>query len=523
MKRFSLLVFAHIIWLNVFSQNTVIPAPASYVKTEGIFSIGNEIQLITDQENLASVSRNFIESNRKYTGIICYIGSDNSERSKIFLTIDNQFSGKIESYHLSVKEKRVDIKANSANGVFYGLQSLLLMFVTAENNTIQCFEIDDTPDFEWRGLMLDESRCFFGKEKVKQILDYMAFLKLNKFHWHLTDVTGWRIEIKQYPKLTTVGAKGRMFDPEAPAMFYTQKEIREIIQYANDRFIEIIPEIDMPGHARAANMAYPEYSGGGSEKHPEFTFNPADEETFKYLSNILSEVGELFPSSYIHIGGDEVHFGNEQWNSLAQVKELMLENQLSSLKEVEEFFVRKVNTQLQKIDKTMIGWDEIVDSDVDNNHSVVMWWRHDKPEQLNLALNKGYRTVLCPRLPLYFDFDQFETHKYGRRWEGFCDLKSLYNYPDREHDLLNKFRGQIMGIQACIWTERIQNEKRLDYMLFPRIFALSEAGWTSEVNKSYESFENRLKTLLPFLEQTGIYYFNPFYPENTPEPYGRNP
>lgn len=523
MKR-NILFFAFLISNYLMAQNAIIPQPSNYTQQNGVFKYSHDIQVVASPE-LENEAKYFMDANRRFTDVVCYINSG-IERPIINLELNNKNIHSVDNkavYFLSVEPGKINLKSNSKKGIFFGLQSILMMFIADDNNEIDCCEIFDVPRFEWRGLMLDESRHFFGKQKVIQLLDYMALLKLNKFHWHLTDVPGWRIEIKQYPKLTEIGSIGNMYDPEAPSNYYSQEDIREVIEYAGERHIEIIPEIDMPGHAAAANRAYPEFSGGGSKRHPEFTFNPASEATFTYLSNILDEVGELFPSKYIHIGGDEVHFGNEQWNHLPEVQKLMKDYNMQSLKEVEEYFVRKVSKKLQQDGKVMIGWDEISGSNVDPDHSMVMWWRHNLPAQLDTALSKGYPAVLCPRLPCYFDFDQHESHQYGRRWSGFSDLESLYNYPCLEDNKMELYNNQILGVQACVWTERIQNEKRLDFMIFPRIFALAEAGWTINKNKSYETFSEKLKNIIPFLYLSGLYYFNPFNPEQTPEPYGRNP
>ena len=522
MKLIFILSFIVLLSGQIFAQS-IIPEPTKYLQNQDFFKYENEVRIVYESPDLEEEVKYFIESNRKFTDVICYVGSENAERPVVELILNEDLKDMDGGYLLDVKPDKIELKSDSEEGIFCGMQSILMMFISESDKKIACCSIKDQPRFNWRGLMLDESRYFFGKQKVKQLLDYMALLKLNKFHWHLTDSPGWRIEIKQYPKLTEVGAVGVHFDRKSPAVFYTQKDIKEVIQYAKDRYIEIIPEIDMPGHATAANRAYPEFSGGGSEKYPDFTFNPADEATFEYLSNILDEVGSLFPSKYLHIGGDEVHFGNKQWNDLPEVQKLMKKHKMETLKDVEDHFVRKVSKQLQQNNKIMIGWDEIAGSNVNVDHSVVMWWRHNMPDQLNIALEKGYQTVLCPRLPLYFDFDQHESHQYGRRWGGFCDLESLYNYPNREAEQVDKYTDQILGLQACVWTERIQSEKRLDYLIFPRIFALSEAGWAGGETKSYQQFLNRLEKFMPFLDQSGLYFFNPFNPETTPEPYGRIP
>jgi hexosaminidase len=369
--------------------------------------------------------------------------------------------------------------------------------------------------------MLDESRHFFGAAKVKQLLDMMALHKLNIFHWHLTDVPGWRLEIKKYPRLTTVGSMGNQSDPLADAKFYTQEQINDIVKYASDRFIQIVPEIDMPGHAGASNRAYPEFSGGGSRDYPEFTFNPGYEGTYAYLTDILKEVTEMFPSPYIHLGGDEVHFGNQQWNTNPRVRALMLKFNLPDLKAVEKYFVRRMSDTIQSLKKITIGWDEIIDAGISPENSIVMWWRHDRQDQLKDALSGGYRVILCPRIPLYFDFVQFKEHKWGRRWRGkFSDLENIYRFPPDTLNGLKESAKQVIGLQANIWTEVISTDKRLDFMTYPRLSALAEAAWTRAELKNYADFLIRLKPMLNYLDNKEIYYFDPFSPGHNPEPPG---
>lgn len=370
-----------------------------------------------------------------------------------------------------------------------------------------------TPRFEWRGFMLDESRHFFGKEKVKQYLDLMEKLRLNVFHWHLTDVPGWRIEIKRYPKLTTIGARGNWHDPNAEPAFYTQEDIREIVAYAAERHIMVVPEIDMPGHATAACRAYPELSGGGDG----FTFHPCREETFQFISHVLDEVVELFPAPYIHIGGDEVHFGNQEWFTDPYIQSFIQSHKLVNESGLEHYFVRRAADIVASKGKTMIGWDEIVDAEVSPQKAMVMWWRHDRKYQLVKALERGYRVILTPRLPMYGDFVQFPTHRVGRR-ESCNMLENVYCFPDPLLHLAKGYESQLMGLQCCMWTERIADPHRLDFMTFPRLFAVAEAAWTPVNQKNYGRFLKRLMDWLPLLQQLGISYFDPFAPLSTPEP-----
>jgi hexosaminidase len=423
-----------------------------------------------------------------------------------------------EGYRLDVTPHGVKIEASAVHGIANGTQSLRQLFEASA--TLPCVSIIDAPRYSWRGLMLDESRHFFGVEQVRKLLDRMAFYKLNRFHWHLTDSPGWRVEIKKYPKLTSVGGRGNHSNKNAPVCFYTQDEIREIVEYARVRQIVIIPEIDMPGHAAAANRAYPEFSGGGSKRHPDFTFNPGKEGTYDYLSDILKETVDLFPGPWLHFGGDETHFGNMQWSSLPDVKARMQREGYSTLVEIEHYFNRRMANVIEGLGKTTIGWDEVTGSGITAEQAMVMWWRHDKQSGLDSALSKGFKVILCPRIPCYFDFVQHSSHRIGRRSRGkHSDLPGIHAFPD---DLIGKYsasqRSQIMGIQACVWTEKIKDVKRLEFMILPRMAGLAEAAWTQKAEKDYKDFLERLGSHLTYYKRWGTYYFDPFNPKAVKEP-----
>lgn len=430
-----------------------------------------------------------------------------------------------EGYRLSVNKDQIIIKALTGHGTFNALQTLRQLMLWGEKSEegikIPCCEIKDSPRFTWRGFMVDESRHFFGKEKIKQLLDIMALHKLNTFHWHLTDEPGWRVEIKKYPNLTLVGGKGNYHDPEAPAQFYTQNDIDEIVKYASARYITIIPEVDMPGHAGAANRAYPEFCGGGSQKLPNFTFNPGKEGTYGYLTGILREISQIFPSSYLHVGGDEVHFGNEQWSTNPDVQELMKNKNLKDLKEVEFYFNHRMADSVKSLHKTLVGWDEIADTGLDPSNSVVMWWHSDKTSQLLKALRANYKVVLCPVVPLYFDYVQNKSHAWGGKLSGIgCTIENVYNFPPDALPGLKQYKNQVLGIQANLWSEVIQNYDRFDFMTYPRLCALAESAWSAASVKNFGDFAPRLKKMLTYFDQLKINYYNPFDPTKSPEPKG---
>ena len=516
-RSFSLLLgcllFARI--TSAQQQCPIIPLPEQYEQVNGQFLLNDNTPIVVTDMGLEAAAYTLQKQLLKYTGARVSIQT-RAARPSIILRRQKGLAN--EAYTLSMSGKSVEISATSDEGIFYGTISFLQLARKAKGQPIACWNIKDAPLYRWRGFMLDESRHFFGKEEVKKLLDEMAFYKLNRFHWHLTDEPGWRIEIKQYPRLALVGGIGSYTDSTAPAKYYTQQDVEEIVAYARERQITVIPEIDMPGHATAANKAYPEFSGGGSARYPEFTFNPGREGTYQYLSNVLKEVDALFPSQMIHIGGDEVSFGTEKWKTDPDVQALMKKENLPTLEAVEHYFVKRMADTLLRLNNLVLGWDEVTASALPAKQTIVFWWRQEKPEQLQNALDKGYKVVLCPRLPFYYDFVQDSSNLVGRRWSGsFNPLRSIYEFSTAKFPAaVNGNNPLIEGIQANLWTETIASVQRMHYMTFPRLLALAEAAWTSPDKKDFVQFEKRLKGFLPLLKQQGIYYFD--NPKQTPEP-----
>lgn len=498
-------------------QVRVIPYPTQVTVQDGFYAIksGQKILCATDElKNEAA----FLQKKLAEQGLNLKIAYGKASGKGISLGIDQTLAK--EGYKLNIERKRVSIVGGSSAGVFYGIQTLLQQ---QANGGLKCESISDAPRYEWRGYMLDEARHFSGEKRVKQLLDLMAYYKMNRFHWHLSDAQGWRIEIKKYPKLATIGGIGTHSDPETPAQYYTQDQIRDIIVYAKERHIEIIPEIDMPGHATAANKAYPEYSGGGTEEHPEFTFNVGKEETYTYLTDILKEVADLFPSPYLHIGGDEVAYGSQAWETDPHVQALLKREGLKTVKEAERYFMQRMTKVVNKLGKTLVGWDELLDLNVDKGKTIIMWWRHDKPDYLRKSLDHGYATIMCPRKPLYFDFIQHDGHKWGRIWDGFCPLEDVYAFPDKWFAAWGVSANElshVKGIQANVWTELMHTKERVDFMTFPRLCALAESAWSVPGVKDYAQFQTRLNDAFTLFDKLGIYYFDPRQPEHHPEPAG---
>ena len=497
----------------------VIPMPAQTEMTAQTYSLRNKPVIGIDSDDLSGEYSYLAEQLRR-VGYRTTMARNAKTKRDIVLCIAPELKGK-EEYRLTISAQGIVIRGGSPAGVFYGVGTLLQM---VENNDLKIGEIHDAPRYAWRGYMLDEARHFSGEKRVKELLDLMARFKLNRFHWHLTDAQGWRIEIKRYPRLATIGGRGNHSNPnEQLAKYYTQEQIRDIVAYAAERHIEIIPEIDMPGHATAANRAYTEYSGGGSKEFPDFTFNVGKEETYEYLTNILREVRDLFPSKWMHIGGDEVAYGIEAWETDPHVQALLKREGLKNVKEAERYFMHRMTDTVAALGKTLIGWDELMDLNVKQESSVIMWWRHDRPNYLHKALDNNYTTVICPRKPLYFDFVQHSSHNVGRIWDGFCPLEDVYAFPDKWFEMWNvneERQHHIIGMQANVWSELMHTKQRVDFMTFPRLCALAEAAWTNPERKSYENFTLRMEDVYRLFDDMGIYYFDPRNPNHHPEPAG---
>lgn len=501
----------------------LIPRPAKSEEKSGTLKLNDDLKIRMATFEGSKVAGKILDDalGRKS------VAAKSGEIAQIAITKDPS-APKGEGYRLLITDRGALVSAADDAGLFYGAQSLGQLLTATGGKELSLVSIEDSPRFAWRGFMLDESRHFTGEAALKRLLDAMARYKLNRLHWHLTDSAAWRIEIKKYPKLTTIGARGNETDrnDDAPVQFYSQKKIKRIVAYAKERQIVIIPEIDMPGHADSAVLAYPEHDGGGviqnsnPKKWPNFTFNPAKKETLAFLDDILKEVAGLFPDAkVIHFGGDEVHFGWQKWPELPEVKDLMARENLKDNAAVETWFNRRMAKSINTLGFQTGGWDEIAARDLPKDQTLIFWWRHDKPEVLRKSLDAGYPVVLCPRRPLYLDFIQDASHKSGRTWGGFNPLADVYDFP-ASLKLSAKDESQVQGLQACLWTETMKTQARRDFMTWPRLAAVAEAGWTPGARKDYASFETRLPAELKWLEAHGIQPWNPF--TKTPEVSGKS-
>jgi hexosaminidase len=437
-----------------------------------------------------------------------------------------------EGYELTVTKNNVTITAPRSAGLFYGVQSLLQLIPLqgGETYTIPCIKIKDRPRFRWRGLMLDESRHFFGAEAIKKYIDLLALHKMNVFHWHLVDDQGWRLEIKKYPKLTEIGAwrtgnDGLNFrywgfrfprknsDQNLYGGYYTQDQVREIVAYAKARRITIVPEIEMPGHSWAALVAYPELTCRQTQPdteghHEQNAYCAGKEETFRFLENILDEVLDLFDSDYIHIGGDEVekHF----WSHCDDCQRRMKEEGLENTDQLQSWFIKRMETYLNAQGRRLIGWDEILQGGLAPNATVMSW----RGISGGIAAAKaGHDVVMSPGTHCYFDHYQADPDKEPKAWGGLTTLEKVYSYEPIPSELTAKQAQYILGAQGNVWTEWIFDSDRVEYMAYPRACALSEVVWSPKESRNWDDFQDRLGQHLLRLDKMEVHY-------RLPEPVG---
>jgi len=439
---------------------------------------------------------------------------DSGNSSIRLISGPGKINGK-EGYILTIDEQGVTIVAGTCNGIFYGIQTLFQLIPVPQMNIrnhgtvwLKKMVIEDYPRFPWRGMHLDVSRHFFPKEFIKKYIDILAMHKMNVFHWHLTDDQGWRIEIKKYPKLTEVGAwredtRDRPWDygqhPVVPGKpvyggFYTQDDIRDIVQYARERYITVVPEIEMPGHSWAALYAYPNLSCSGKPFFVapgvpfEFTdpYCAGNDQTFRFLEDVLSEVSELFPSPYIHIGGDECK--KTPWEKCTKCRLRMQTENLKSVEELQSYFIRRIEKILVARGKKLIGWDEILEGGL-APEATVMSWRGE--EGGILAARQGHDAVMTPADVLYLSRPQ-DTESQLVNEDGFYALREVYAYDPVPAVLSKEEAGHILGAQGCLWTEETQTPEEAEYKILPRLCALSEITWSPKENKNYQQFLKRL-------------------------------
>ncbi|NOY96078.1 MAG: beta-N-acetylhexosaminidase [Chlorobi bacterium] len=510
--------------IAVAQEAAIIPKPSNLQIKEGEFILGQEntLKFNASDENLSRIAGFFNEYLELYYGFKL---SENGKGKPISLSITTNDALGSEGYRLNVGQKGISISANKPAGVFYGIQTLKqLLPVTTDSKKlhIPAVEIEDTPRFKWRGNMLDVGRHFFPVSFIKKYIDILAMYKLNIFHWHLTDDQGWRIEIKKYPKLieishwrdeTVVGHASWSYEYDGIGYggFYTQEQVKDIVKYAADRFITVVPEIEMPGHSSAALAAYPELGcTGGPYKVQERwgifedVYCAGKEETFEFLQNVLDEVCELFPSRFIHIGGDECP--KEAWEECPDCQKRIKDEGLKNEHELQSYFITRMDKYLTSKGKRLIGWDEILEGGLAPQATVMSWRGINGGVE---AAKQGHDVVMTPTTNLYFDYYQSQNRdNEPLAIGGFLPLEKVYSYEPVPEELTPKEAKHILGAQANLWTEYVATTKKAEYMLLPRLCALAELAWTPKEEKDYTDFLIRLDTDYKRLEMAGINFRN---------------
>lgn len=496
----------------------IIPKPQEITIEEGSFKTDAGTKLYT---NLKGKERTLFYD---YIGSLpCKFSKGKAkDGSNVIRLIVGQVEGteNYEAYSLNVTSSKVEIIGNSPEGIFNGLQTMFqLSGGITQTLEIPCVNVSDEPRFHYRGYMLDVSRHFFSKEFVLKMLDILSYYKINVFHFHIQDTGGWRIESKKYPELTNKTAyrtkedlndwwqdKNRfcaMEDEGAYGGYYTQEDIQEIVAFATERHIEIIPEIDMPGHARSILWAYPEYACEGRNASNSNELCLGNEKTYMFCEDVLSEIMQLFPSKYIHIGGDEAD--RQIWHSCPKCTRLMQDEGIDNVSELQGYFTRHIQEFLDKHGKTVIGWDEIVDGKI-NRNTVVMSWREESDNGKD-ALKSGYRVIQSPTSHCYLDYFQDNPYFEPEGILGYTPLEKTYSFdPAPKGDYDNSL---VLGVQGNLWTEHIPTVQHAEYMTFPRILAIAEVGWTYPEQKSYPEFKERAFEALDYLrKERDVHPFN---------------
>ena len=510
-----------------FETLNIIPMPVSATKTPGSFVISSGLTISSTDKTSAQAVKTFTDKLEMRNGVKL---STTSKKSAIdFITVKETPA---EGYDLQVTKTKITLKASDSAGFLYGMETLYQLMPAntyrvgkklTEIN-VDCAKITDVPAYKYRGIMLDVCRHYMKPAEIKRVLDVMVSQKLNTFHWHLTEDQAWRIEIKKYPKLTSIGAWrdgiGFGLDPKRTdnyrksdgkyGGFYTQEEIKDIIKYASERSITIIPEIELPGHAMAALVAYPELGcTGGPYTMPNrggvfpHVYCAGNEKVFTFLQDVISEVAELFPSKYIHIGGDECP--KSQWKRCPKCQKVIKDNKLHNEHELQSYFITRMEKFINSKGKKLIGWDEILEGGLAPNATVMSWRGMNGGIK---AANMGHDVIMTPNSHVYFDHYQAKQNE-PKAIGGFLPLERVYTFNPAPKNIASDKRHHILGGQANLWTEYMPNGAQVEYMLAPRVCALSESVWSDASKKDWNDFSQRMKVQYSRFEAMGINYRRP--------------
>ena len=498
---------------------SVIPVPLKMEQGTGCFLLSENTKLYI---NLQGLEAQLLENCLQALPVHLKKGKkkDTQNILSLLITEKNHQLPSPESYTLSVTPQQILIRATSGAGLFYGVQTLLQLAQPsgAGSYSIASVEIEDTPRFAYRGLMLDVSRHFSTKEFIKKQIDALAYYKINRLHLHLTDAAGWRLEIKKYPLLTEFaawrtdptwkqwwngGRKYVRFDvPGAYGGYYTQDDIREILEYARQHYITVIPEIEMPSHSEEVLAAYPQLSCSG-EPYKNSDFCVGNEETFTFLENVLTEVMELFPSEYIHIGGDEA--GKSAWKTCPKCQKRMTDEHLANVDELQSYLIYRIEKFLNNHGRHLLGWDEILQGGIAPN-ATVMSWRGE--EGGIAAVTSGHRAIMTPGAYCYLDSYQDAPYSQPEAIGGYLPLKKVYSYNPVPASLTAEQAKLVYGVQGNLWVEYIPTPEHVEYMIYPRILALAETAWSAPERKSWPDFHTRALSAVADLQAKGYHPFD---------------
>ncbi|MCL4162404.1 UNVERIFIED_CONTAM: hypothetical protein GTU68_002516, partial [Idotea baltica] len=488
----------------------IIPEPSQIEITSAEFVLSSNTRIIASEEY--KVSSEFLKAFISNGSSIKL--KDNSGSNSISFLKDETITNH-ESYKLVISEDEITISAISDQGAFYAVQSLRQLFPASfENGTfydkqvaIKCLIIKDEPEFNYRGMHLDVGRHMFSVDFIKKYINALAMLKINTFHWHLTEDQGWRIEIKKYPKLQEISAFRNVFDGKKYGGYYTQEEIKDIVAYAQERFVTIIPEIELPGHSQAAIAAYPELGCTGEQVEVAKKGGVFDniycpkEETFAFLEDVFDEVLDLFPSKYIHIGGDEAP--KTHWKNCNNCQALIKSEGLKNENELQSYFISRIEKYLNNKGRQIIGWDEILEGGLAPNATVMSWRGFNGAIE---AAKQHHNVILTPGSHCYFDHYQSENKDEPLAIGGFLPLEKVYNFNPIPEELTQEEAKFVLGAQGNVWTEYMPNSEKVEYMVFPRILALSEVVWSNPEIKNYKDFVSKVEFFHKRLDALDINY-----------------
>lgn len=507
----------------------LIPFPAQFMGKDGQFLISPNTKIIAKDIGQQAAAQLFINQFRSSSGVNLEMAKAGKGKAIVFQAHTAKKCG-AEGYVLLVTTDKITIEAETPKGYFYGVQTLLQLLPPQVFSPIKMLgtawsvpncEILDRPRFSYRGLMIDVCRNFMPVPSIKKMIDLIALQKMNIFHWHLTDDQGWRIEIKKYPKLTQIGSKRKQtlvghygqnypqqYDGVEYGGFYTQEQIKDVVKYAATKQVTIIPEIEMPGHALAALAAYPELSCDPTKKYEvqglwgvfEDVYCPS-EQTFKFIEDVLTEVFTLFPSKVVHIGGDECP--KEAWKKSAFCQELIKKNNLKDEHGLQSFFVKRIEKFVNSKGHSIIGWDEILEGGIAPNATIMSWRGTSGGVE---AAKQKHNVIMAPTTYCYLDYYQAPPANEPLAIGGYLPLEKVYSFDPIPSELTEEQQKYIIGVQGNIWTEYIPTASQAEYMLFPRLTALAEIGWTPKGPKNFEDFAMRLKTHFKRLDFLRVNY-----------------